>query len=331
MKWHRLAPALLALGVAAQAACPNRQTCETHEDCPEGRFCVTDENEGLAQCGAPCAADLGCPAGQACMLRDDGSLEGACLVLLDDLAVGEDCSSDRDCASGACEGATAPICVDQGTDDLSCEDAALRCILDGVRRVCVPPTDELEAGAPCTDPRQCLAGTCIDPPDAADGEPRPPVCADNCSEAADCPREGDACVRLVGGARACLEPLADGMSCQASSACAGGFCLEDIDGSHRCASACVDEACAEGFVCVSDTESNRVCMPQLETRSAGEACDSSRQCASGYCAHFKAGEEELGTLCADPCSDSGTCEGGLVCWVDDSEGGTDLCGPVPSQ
>lgn len=331
MAWHRLT--LIGgwiLTVAALAGCPTRPTCETNDDCPAGRFCVPDEAEGVSMCGEPCAADLGCPAGQACIARDDGTLEGACLVLLDDVAVGDPCTSDRDCQSGACEGEGASVCVEQCTQDLSCEDAAQRCVLDGVRRVCVPPTDDLPAGEPCADPRECTSGTCVDPPDPIQGEATEPVCADTCREASDCPREGDACVRLLGGARACLEPLEDGMACQAEGACEGGFCLEDIDGSHKCASACVDDECEDGFLCVDDTEGHRVCMPKLDDRPAGEPCTSSRQCDSGHCAHFGTATEELGTLCADPCADDGTCSGDLVCWQDDQAGGVDLCGPAPS-
>lgn len=329
MAWHRI---LLALGgallFAALAGCVNPQVCASNDDCPAGRFCVPDASEGTSVCGAPCAADLGCPAGQACVPRDDGTLEGACLALLDNVALGEACTTDRDCQSGACEGETAPVCVEQCTDDLTCQNAEERCILDGIRRVCVPPTDDLAAGSLCEDPRQCASGTCVDPPDPSAEEPAPPLCADNCEVADDCPRDGDACVRLLGGARACLDPLEDGLPCQASSACAGGFCLEDIDGSLKCASACVDEQCADGFACVDDTEQHRVCMPKLDSRPSGEPCTTARECASGHCAHFASETEEYGTLCADPCAEDGTCDGGLVCWEDD--GGTDVCGPVPN-
>ena len=66
----------------------------------------------------------------------------------------------------------------------------------------------------------------------------------------------------------------------------------------------------------------------LDSRPAGEPCTSARECESGHCAHFATDTEELGTLCADPCAEDGTCGGGLVCWQDGA--GTDVCGPSPS-
>ncbi len=319
--------AALAAVVVTASACPPGQGCRTSDDCGASEVCVPDDEEGANACVRPCAADQACVAGLACVPRDDGSFEGACLSLTGQLEVGDACASDRECRSGACEGFGSGVCAAQCTDDGTCDDAALRCVLAGLRRVCVAPTGDGDAGAGCTDSRQCSSGTCVDPPDPVAGEESPPVCADNCDEATDCARAGDACVRLQGGARACLEPLADGLECQAASACAGGFCLEDLDGKLKCASACVDDDCAEGAVCVDDTEGNRVCMPQLDTRAAGEPCTSARECASGHCAHFATDNEELGTLCADPCDADGNCTGGLVCWIDD--GGTDVCGPVP--
>lgn len=331
MSWRYLAGIVSAAAVAAAlvatTGCPPGQGCRTNDDCVDGTVCVPDEEAGVAECVRPCAADLACTAGLACVPRDDGSFEGACLTLTGQLEVGDTCASDRECRSGACEGFGAPVCAEQCTGDNSCDDVAMRCVLAGLRRVCVAPTGDGEAGASCTDSRECASGTCVDPPDPADGDPSTPLCTDNCEAAADCPTGGDACVRLQGGARACLRPLADGLACQAESACAGGFCLEDVDGQLKCASACVDGACGEGFVCVDDTEGNRVCMPQLDTRAAGEPCTSARECASGHCAHFATATEELGTLCADPCDDEGNCTDGLVCWTDDD--GTDVCGPEP--
>ncbi|MCC7070826.1 MAG: hypothetical protein IT383_05855 [Deltaproteobacteria bacterium] len=331
MSWRYM---LGVFGVAATAAlvltstgCPPGQGCRTNEDCADGQVCAPDDEAGTTECVRPCAADLECAAGLACVPRDDGSYEGGCLTVTGRVEVGESCELDRDCRSGACEGFGSPVCAEQCTGDNTCDDAAMRCVLAGLRRVCVEPTGEGAAGDACTDSRACASGTCVDPPDPAEGEASPPVCADTCTEATDCPRDGDACVRLQGGARACLEPLADGATCQADSACAGGFCLEDVDGALKCASACVDDACDEGFLCVDDSEGNRVCLPRLDERAAGEPCTSARECTSGHCAHFATATEELGTLCADPCDEDGQCTDGLVCWTD--EGGTDVCGPAP--
>lgn len=323
-----LALATTAVFVVAGGGCPSRTACENSAQCAEGFACVPDGDEGISVCASSCAADLGCPAGQACVPRDDGSFEGACLDITGDLVAGDSCTEDRQCQTGACEGGDTAVCVEECTGDLSCTDAANRCILDDVRRVCVPPLDDRAAGEGCADPRECASGTCVDPPDVAGEDPAPPVCADNCTEASDCPDPGDACVRLVGGARACLEPLEDGLPCQSAEACEGGFCIQDVDGAFKCARACEDDTCDDGFACVDDTDGNRVCMPQLDERAAGEPCTTARQCASGHCAHFATETEELGTLCADPCGAGGACEAGLVCWPDPEA--TDVCGPTPS-
>jgi hypothetical protein len=256
------------------------------------------------------------------VLRDDGTQEGGCLEA-DELDLGAACESDRDCDSGACLGSP-PVCVPRCDAGNPCDDT-LRCVLDGVRRVCVPPGGDGAAGAACVESSACVSGTCIEPPGEDDGG----VCVDNCEVRADCPIDGDACVRLLGGARVCLEPLDDGLACQAADACDGGHCVVDFDGASRCASECEDDGtCDDGAVCAEVTETVggapaqvELCLPPLDDRAAGEACESARQCQSGLCIRFP---DDIGELCAEACAPDNTCEAPLVCYDGDD---VNVCGP----
>lgn len=304
------------------------------EECNDGDVCVEGE-DGLGECTQACAADIRCPQGQACVARDDGSFEGACLAITGTFERGENCTGDRQCLSGACLGEEegARVCVDVCDLGVPCENEAELCTLEGLRRVCVPPLDDRAKGEACASPAECASGTCVVPPG---GELADAICAENCSPEIDCTVAGEICVRLAGGARACLAPLPDGVPCQSNTACAGGFCILDLDDQLKCASPCNDGACADGFACDVDTDGNDVCMPVFEDpRASGETCESPRDCASGHCARFNAPEFEgrpavdFGTLCADPCGADDECTGDLVCWTDD--GGTDVCGPDPNN
>jgi hypothetical protein len=326
------AGAVLLVPLAVSSCTPPSCDVGVAGECGEGEVCV-EGAEGLGECTRACAADLRCPQGQACIARDDGSFEGACLAITGSFGRGEQCTGDRDCLSGACLGEDGTrVCVDVCSLDAPCSDAADLCTLEGLRRVCAPPLDDRAAGELCASPSECVSGTCVVPPgqDLADA-----ICVDNCSPDLACTVEGEVCVRLTGGARACLTPLADGVPCQASSACAGGFCILDLDDQLKCASACDDGACAEGFACDVDNEGNQVCMPVFaDPRPSGETCESPRECLSGHCARFNAPEFDgrpaidFGTLCADPCVDE-ECSGDLVCWGDPE--GTDVCGPDPNN
>lgn len=315
------ASALLSGGACGPSKCSNDDECNGNLVCVE------------ETCAQPCAADIRCPQGQACVARDDGSFEGACLAITGTFLLGEECSGDRDCTSGACAGEEGTrVCVelcDVGTGPAAeCDEGANaaneRCTLEGLRRVCVPPLDDFASGEPCNSPRECASGTCIVPPAR---EVEDAVCAENCSDAVPCSNDGDLCVRLTGGARACLAPLEDGATCQDDAVCSGGFCIKDVDDSFKCASPCDDGACAAGFGCDVDERGNRVCMPVLDDRVAGEECARARECASGHCARFATPDQDFGTLCADPCDD-GECTSPLVCWPDPD--GTDVCGPNPN-
>jgi hypothetical protein len=313
--------ALAAAAALAPAAC-GKPSCVLDTECGSGFVCTEEPGASTRTCTQACAADLGCPAGFACVERTDGVFEGICLTLTGDRAVGEACIRDTECASGACNrGDTRSVCVETCNLLLPCEDPEERCTLDGVRYICAVPLDDRLAGETCTDPRQCASGTCVRPP----GD-EPAICADNCSASVACSDSELVCVRLEGGARACLAPLEDGAACLSSETCDGGFCIEDVDGTARCASACLRGGCEDGFACVKDAERNEVCMPLLDDRASGEACSGARDCRSGHCARFVTNERDFGTLCADPC-DEGQCEGGLVCW--ENPVGPDVCGPQP--
>jgi hypothetical protein len=315
---------LLTVSVSWLGAGCGRPTCATNDDCVDGQVCI-DDGQKERVCAKSCAADLRCAGGEACILRDDGSQEGACLAVTGHAGVGGECKDDRDCASGACFGPTGSggICAATCDSTIPCSDDSLRCVLDGLHHVCAAPTDDVATGDDCLEPSDCLSGTCVIPPESDQ-----PICADNCDTDDDCHGDDVACLRLVEGARACLAQLHDGTECDAKGECFGGFCIKDVDDVKKCASACDDGgACNEGFSCETDLDDNDVCMPVLDTRADGEDCAQARECASGHCAHFATPDEELGTLCASPCDDAGQCGAPLVCWQD--PGGTDVCGPSP--
>ncbi len=313
------------LGALTVVGC-TKPTCVVNSECGDGLVCVDDgSSEGTRTCRRACAADLGCPGGQACLPRDDGLLEGACLDVTGKKQVGDTCAGDLECGTGACSAPTADaVCVDVCDRDVPCADASTRCVLDGLRHICAAPTGDLATGESCVESSDCTSGTCVLPPESDQ-----PVCVDDCAADADCTGDGIACLRLVGGARACLPQLGDGVACQAASECHGGFCVEDVDGQKKCASACVDGGCADGFSCETDLDQNAVCVPVLDTRADGAACTQARECASGHCAHFVTDTDDLGTLCASPCNTDGTCDAPLACWQDPDPNGTDVCGPSP--
>lgn len=325
--------ASFVVAVVAATAVPSgcgTPSCVLDDDCDTGFACVeSPEDPDLRVCRPACAADIRCPAGQACVKNEDGDLEGVCLVLPGDKAPGEDCTDDLQCTTGACGPGTPDatenelICVETCDVETPCPDDALRCTLDGLQYVCVAPLDDRAAGEACDDPRECLSGTCVVRP-AVDGAPADPVCADNCSATVPCQDPSRVCVRLEGGARACLEALEDGARCTSKDSCVGGFCIEDVDGKAVCASACVAGGCEDGFACVKDEDGNDVCMPALDDRADLEPCESARECASGHCVSFAG----AGVLCASPCGDGGTCPAELVCYLDANDAPT-FCGPTP--
>jgi hypothetical protein len=315
---HPFALALLALGACA----PATPTCIDDKDCSDGFVCVLDKENDTRVCADPCAADAACESGYACVPIAESS-EGVCLALTDDLPDGSRCVSDQDCASGACAGSGADtICAPVCAEIDECEDGT-RCTLDGLRYVCVEPTADKENGEECADARECRSGTCVGLPSSGDL-----ICAANCTDDGNECGDDEVCARLELGAHACIPALPDGAECAVDTECSGGFCVADIDGTKKCARACdASGACPDDLFCVPDDADNDVCMPRLDSRPAGDACESDRQCASSLCRRFATETEELGTLCADPCAAAEPfCPVDEVCWEGDD---VDVCGPTP--
>ena len=136
------------------------------------------------------------------------------------------------------------------------------------------------------------------------------------------------CVGLNDDDSVCVEPIDDGEACTGPLRCVGGHCVEDVDGSNLCTRDCeTADVCVAGWQCVR-AEGDDLCLPPIDDRVAGADCESARECASGYCAHFGTDDVDFGTLCADPCNvDGGCADGELVCW--DVNPDPDLCGPFP--
>jgi hypothetical protein len=307
--------ALVSLALAGVVDCQRGKgdvPCAVDDDCGPDETCI-DEVCGEA---TVCSLDDPCSKGFACVAAE---VDGRCLFVQGGRRLTDDCTSDVECDSGACTGT---VCVNGCTLDDACADG-LRCVLDGPRRVCVSPLADGVDGAACTDPRDCLSGTCVRPPTPDDSGT--PVCAPACDAAHACAAVGDLCLPLKEGARACLAALDDGAPCLGGGdVCAGGRCIVDRDGSAICASPCVDEACADGFVCVDDADGGRICMPQRNEFADGEACVDERDCVSQICGRYAA-NGFAASLCASPCPPGG-CGADRVCWEGDD---VDLCGPIP--
>ena len=310
----RLPLALLLCAALADCTCGSEPPCIDSE-CDDG-LCA----EG--SCVEACSLEAPCEAGFACVV-DDGAAGGAahCLPTSGNTEINDPCDDDRVCASGACSGS---VCVNTCTLDAPCAND-LRCVLDGPQRVCVLAVDDRVDGAACDDSAQCLSGTCVRPP--IPGGSGDAVCAGACDGDHACTAASDLCLPLADGARACLPALADGAACAGSDVCAGGFCIVD-SGGPVCASPC-DTAgggrrCLQGFGCVDDDEGNALCLPALDDRADGEACQDLRECQSQICGRFVDGAFDV-ELCASPCPPEG-CGPDRICWEGDD---VDLCGPVP--
>lgn len=141
--------------------------------------------------------------------------------------------------------------------------------------ICVGPDDDVRVcTAPCGADRPCQEGyACI----AEDGRP--------------------GCFRIEG-------TLQTGEACDEDTQCASGACVGEKEAKH-----CV-ELCAEDLSCPDDqgcflVGPRKVCLTPLDDRTAGEACETPRQCGSGRCVAV----EHVGTggFCVDACGEGGAC------------------------
>lgn len=239
-----------------------------------------------------------------------------CQTIVENTPVGETCRADTECLSGACvddEGTRrcAGIC----SDDDDCSDGD-RCTVLGVRRVCVAPLDDVPVGGECDDPRQCVSGRCVTYEAGL-----PAQCTVACDQG--CP-DDTLCTELTSGTTACVPAIETGGPCVDDTRCEGGICIIDVDDSRFCTSDC-SAGCPSDWDCLPDSAGAETCLPPLDDRGRGEACDDNRQCASRICVTYNDRQgQPFAKLCATPCAEG--CLDNEMCWPrDDAE---DICGPI---
>ena len=247
-------------------------------------------------CATVCANDTGCVAAFHCATTPDGSL------CAPDLALGQACGRDAQCASGLCRDG---VCCETECDG-QCRSCAMvepgRCRFVGQG---ADPDDDCGGCASCDGGGACVphaAGT--DPDD--DCELRPP-CGETglCSGAGSCafaptttPCGDGLCVgdtallpRTCTGDGACAEPML--------VACEGYRCAAD---GRTCATSCTTDAgCVDGFFCLGGA-----CV---ERRPKGESCLRNDQCETGHCEDGYCCDSSCGGLCqrCDVANKRGTC------------------------
>ncbi len=268
-------------------------------------------------------------------------------------AIGVSCTTDGDCASGACL-ASDRVCTAMCTTDADCPTS--------------PGGRQLVCGiAACASPEGC--SMCV-PPCGAAGYTCVGSVSTDCTVAGDpthcidcgCPGAADHCVRDVG----CAPPAAVGEPCRLDRDCASGSCSTfagvcrvsassactalDCDaclhlpsGETRCSRECRTDAECNGDDCVGSMAlvhyecepaacAGGACTVERAIHEAGQACHADEECRSGGC--FSAlrcsGGECLGEgWCAGPCTTEADCGPGTHCVVIPCAAGqTVACGDV---
>jgi hypothetical protein len=294
--------------------------------CPAGTRC-TRFAEG-SFCFSACAEDADCPDAARC---DTRFAEGPTCFWRGDVADGETCTADAQCASGRCHAgrclvrcptgdcAIGTLCVDFDTVDL-----------------CAPtPLPEGAACGPgdvCAEGYACTGGRCL--PGCAMGCPTAAVCVGaecrpRCDADTDC-GPGLLCNRFDGSAPYCdLRGEVDpGGMCARAADCASGLCFNGL-----CRAGC-DAGCPEGEGCIT-LAGGAWCLPVGEG-VVGDPCVRDGACRSGLC---------VGRRCATPCPELGCPDGtrcrtlraGGFCVADcdpvaaEGCGLDELCAPYPAD
>jgi len=202
----RMRAAVVKDGCAGLAAldggpAPLGALCGAPGDCASG-ICAIVDFFGTHRCtGCPPFQAGGCSAGAVCGYADPGPPERgvpiACVPAAA-RALGEQCLSPTECASGIC---TAGVC--SGCQhDTDCGGAACKPAYDLGPALCAPGQHGAARGAPCATDADCASGGCSGPVrhQCPDGRA--------CLTDAGCPVDGD----LVPGA--CTQVGVQGGSCR---------------------------------------------------------------------------------------------------------------------
>ncbi len=276
--------------------------CQSSADChdPLQDLCLLYP-DGASYCGAPCGSSSDCPADAACAALDDGkqycvamwngstpdchgvTLEctldshcesgercgsgNTCVAMGKAGAeVGQPCTQDTQCRSGACRdiaGSTrCTVTCDTASNDACPEGFA--CIPSGEHAcsggLCSPlPHEGRNEGEPCDSHQQCSTLRCVGGSCAI-----PCVLADDnrCGEGWRCVLQDSACGYCEPGEEF-------GSPCTMDDDCESGLCVEGEGGGQAvCSSPCATAGhCPTGFSCEQGGD-EQVCVPA----SQGCAC-----------------------------------------------------------
>lgn len=236
--------------------------CDVAEQCASAT-CSLDVTGTTRCCDVSCAASgRVCGTDGTCVCSaEQQDVAGSCLA-----KNGVTCTTNADCASGACiqTVAGASICCAIACPGASCSADGSSCVqCEGAGAECVGNTS-----------RRCENSQFVD---------------------SDC---GNGCDPATG---VCSGLLANGQACTGSAQCASNSCEPDLGGLQRC---CTPNCAATGRVCGADGAC--VCPDPNDTflagqcRSpAGQACTAGTDCSTGACEGTQSGGL---VCCTGPCN-----------------------------
>lgn len=171
------------------------------------------------------------------------------------------------------------------------------------------PGNKKGYGAPCTDGGDCTSGLCIKSSTST-------YCTQYCNSSA-CPN-GDKCVNLSGGGKACLPNSAStgtkklGQTCASNLECISDICVQVPGQGYLCSQKCTvsKNDCPTGYTCANSTIGG-LCIPGTTTtkKDFGAACTANSQCKSGTC-----GVTSKGRICTSVCDmTKKNCPSGYKC------------------
>ena len=173
-------------------------------------------------------------------------------------------------------------------------------------------------GSPCNYSGECKSGVCLKSGSTT-------FCSQMCTSSA-CPN-GDQCVNLSGGGKACLPGSANkatkklGDSCQASMDCKSKICVSVPGKGYLCSQKCdvAKNNCPTNYFCANSTAGG-LCIPGSKNppppppppkkKKLGAACTKAGDCDSGLC-----GNTASGTVCIQFCdkNKANSCPSGYSC------------------
>jgi hypothetical protein len=260
--------------------------CNGPNDCAPGQVCGTDKTCHTGDCSV-----WGCSSGYTCKLSG-GKLACVSVGSTDGGAPAVECSSDVQCES---------------------KGAGSKC-LSGV---CVAPKDQCLDATQCQNSQQCVQGVCT--PSCSSTKPCPNgyscdtakgVCTGNptpCSNDAQC-TGGTTCVQ-----QHCVDRCGPNNTCGGGLVCVGGGCMPDQKPQFTCNTEGVQDACANGSICLRHS-----CYiacgadggePTCATADKFNVCKSVTTSSGTY--NVCGSSSNLGSDC-DPTAGR-SCSNGLVC------------------